>query len=149
MHREVLSHYDVVSIAEASGVESEEAKDFVAEGREIDLLYHFEGISLGYIPGLFKTPVPGGYSRREWKEIYSRWSNVFAQKGWGTLYLGNHDQPRMVSRWGDDSDRFLQVSSKLLFTFLLTMRGTPFLYNGDELGMTNIRFTSRCMGITC
>ena len=143
MHREVLSHYPVVAIAEASGVGSGQALDFVAEDRrEVHLLYHFDGISMGYVPGLFKKPVPGGYSRRAWKEVYSRWANVFANRGWGTVYLGNHDQPRMVSRWGDDSDRFLQPSSKLLFTFLLTMRGTPFLYNGDELGMTNIRFAS-------
>jgi oligo-1,6-glucosidase len=61
--------------------------------------------------------------------------------GWNALYLGNHDQPRMVSRWGDDGDIYRVVSAKLLFTFLLTMRGTPSLYNGDELGMTNIRFS--------
>ncbi|HVS97583.1 MAG TPA: alpha-glucosidase [Puia sp.] len=143
MNREVLSHYPVVAIAEASGVGSRQALDFVAEDRqEIDLLYHFEGVSMGYVPGLFKKPVPGGYNRRTWKEVYSRWANVFGSSGWGTVYLGNHDQPRMVSHWGDDSDAFRQPSSKLLFTFLLTMRGTPFLYNGDELGMTNIRFSS-------
>ena len=143
MHREVLARYPVVSIAEASGVGLEEALRFVAEDRqEVDLLYHLEGMGIGYVPGQFKKPDPGGYSRRAWKEVYSRWARVFTGEGWGTVYLGNHDQPRMVSRWGDDSDAFLRLSSKLLFTFLLTMRGTPFLYNGDELGMTNIRFTS-------
>lgn len=143
MHREVLANYDVVSIAEASGVSSTQVLDFVAEDRqELNLLCHFEGMMIGQIPGQFKKIDPAGYSRSEWKEVYTRWSQVFATKGWGTIYLGNHDQPRMVSRWGDDSPAFRTRSSKLLFTFLLTMRGTPLLYNGDELGMTNIRFTT-------
>ncbi|HEV9035037.1 MAG TPA: alpha-glucosidase [Puia sp.] len=143
MHREVLAPYNVLSIAEAAGVGADEALSFVAEDRkEIDLLYPFEAIGIGYLPDSFKTPDPAGYSRGAWKEVYSRWSKVFDTEGWGALYLGNHDQPRMVSRWGEDKDPFRQPSSKLLFTFLLTMRGTPFLYNGDEFGMTNIRFTS-------
>ena len=143
MHREVLADYDVVSIAEASGVSSTQVLDFVAEDRqELSLLCHFEGMMIGQLSGQFKKIDPAGYSRSEWKEVYTRWSQVFESKGWGTIYLGNHDQPRMVSRWGDDSPVFRTLSSKLLFTFLLTMRGTPLLYNGDELGMTNIRFTS-------
>ncbi len=143
MNREVLRHYDAVTIAEASGVFSTGVLQFVAEDRhELNLLCHFEGMIIGYLQGEFKRVDPAGYSRREWKEIYTRWSDVFNEKGWGTIYLGNHDQPRMVSRWGDDSETFRERSAKLLFTFLLTMRATPFIYNGDELGMTNIRFTS-------
>ncbi|MEP6713146.1 MAG: alpha-amylase family glycosyl hydrolase, partial [Ferruginibacter sp.] len=65
---------------------------------------------------------------------------VFADKGWGTIYLGNHDQPRMVSRWGNDSPEFHEASSKLLTTFILSMRATPYYYAGDELGMSNIKF---------
>jgi oligo-1,6-glucosidase len=142
MHREVLANYDVVSIAEASGVSSAGVLDFVADDRrELNLLCHFEGMMIGQVSGEFKKIDPSGYSRHEWKEVYTRWSQVFATKGWGTIYLGNHDQPRMVSRWGDDSPAFHTLSSKLLFTFLLTMRATPFIYNGDELGMSNIRFT--------
>ncbi len=104
--------------------------------KEMDMLYHFEGVSIGYVPGEFKKVEPGGSKLGEWKEVYTRWDRALKEKGWGTIYLGNHDQPRMVSRWGDDS----AASAKLLLTFLLTMRGTPFIYNGDELGMTNIRF---------
>ncbi len=95
---------------------------------------------MGYLPGEFKKVDPKGWSLREFKEVYSKWDAALDGKGWNALYLGNHDQPRMVSRWGDDRDEFRVVSAKLLFTFLLTMRGTPSLYNGDELGMTNIRF---------
>ena len=65
---------------------------------------------------------------------------MFAHKGWGTIYLGNHDQPRMVSRWGNDAPEYRAPSSKMLTTFLLSMRATPYYYNGDELGMTNIKF---------
>ncbi|MBC8083645.1 MAG: alpha-glucosidase C-terminal domain-containing protein, partial [Hymenobacter sp.] len=76
----------------------------------------------------------------EFKAVYTKWDQVFAERGWGTIYLGNHDQPRMTTRWGDDRPEFRSASSKLLTTFLLTMRGTPYYYGGDELGMTNIRF---------
>ena len=143
MHEQVLRHYDCVAIAEASGVSSEEVLQFVSEDRgEVDLLYHFEGMVLGTVPGGFKVPDAAGYNRGAFKEVYSRWSEVFKCKGWGTIYLGSHDQPRMVSRWGDDGEKWRECSAKLLFTFLLTMRATPFLYYGDELGMTNIRFSS-------
>ena len=141
MNRDVLSKYDIMSVAEGIGVTTETANDFVDPDRkELNMLYHFDGISLGYLPGEYKTPDPKGYSLIEFKRIYSRWDSVFAQKGWGTIYLGNHDQPRMVTRWGNDSPEFRELSSKMLTTFLLTMRATPYYYLGDELGMTNIKF---------
>ena len=65
---------------------------------------------------------------------------MFENSGWGTVYLGNHDQPRMVTRWGNDAPEFRELSSKMLTTFLMTMRATPYYYNGDELGMNNIKF---------
>jgi len=143
LHKKVLRHYDCVAIAEASGVSTTNVLDFVAEGRhELNLLTHFEGMVLGTLPSGFKRPDPAGYDREEFKKVYTRWSEVFREYGWGTIYLGNHDQPRMLSRWGDDSEPYRNCAAKLLFTFLLTMRATPFLYNGDELGMSNIRFTS-------
>jgi oligo-1,6-glucosidase len=67
---------------------------------------------------------------------------VFSNKGWGTIYLTNHDKPRMVTRWANDVPEYRELSSKMLTTFLLTMRATPYYYNGDELGMTNIKFDS-------
>ena len=143
MHDEVLRGTDAVIIGESSGVQAEAAPDFVGEERgELDMIYQFEGIMVGYLPGAFKKMDPAGYKLIEFKEVYSRWDRILDGRGWNTLYLGNHDQPRMVSRWGDDSDAWREASAKLLFTFLLTMRGTPSLYNGDELGMTNICFTS-------
>jgi oligo-1,6-glucosidase len=143
LHGAALEGRDAVIIGESSGVPAERAPDFVGEDRkELDMTYQFETIMVGYLPGRFKKVDPKGWPLRKFKEVYTRWDHVLEGKGWNILYLGNHDQPRMVSRWGDDSDAWREASAKLLFTFLLTMRGTPSLYNGDELGMTNIRFRS-------
>jgi oligo-1,6-glucosidase len=134
---------DILFLGEAPGILPEQAPLLVApHRRELDLISHFDAIAVGYLPGEFKKLAPGGYKVADLKTVYTRWDQALAGKGWGTLYLGNHDQPRMVTRWGDDSDAFRHLSAKLLFTFLLTMRGTPFLYSGDELAMRNIRFTS-------
>ena len=140
MNREVLSRYDVATVAEAF-VSVEHARKLVdPDRRELNMAYHFDGVSLGYLPGEFKMPDPKGYDLREVKRVYTRWDEAFATKGWGTIYLGNHDQPRMVSRWGNDSPDFRALSSKMLTTFVLAMRATPYYYFGDELGMSNIRF---------
>jgi oligo-1,6-glucosidase len=141
MNRESLSKYDVLSVAEGLGVTTSTAHNFVDPDRkELDMLYHFEGMALGYLPGQFKHMDPNGNSLVEFKKIYSKWDSVFAKKGWGTIYLGNHDQPRMVSRWGNDAPEYREASSKLLTTFILSMRATPYYYFGDELGMSNIKF---------
>ena len=141
MNKEVLSKHNVMSVAEGAGVTASTAHNFVDEDRkELNMLYHFEGVSLGYLPGKFKQMDPKGYSLVEFKKIYSKWDSVFAEKGWGTIYLGNHDQPRMLSRWGNDAPAYREASSKLLTTFLMTMRATPYYYFGDELGMSNIKF---------
>src|SRR5436309_2799228 len=107
---------------------------------ELNMLYHFEGMGIGYVWGEFKRVDPDGYDLVKFKEVYTKWNDVFARKGWGTIYLGNHDQPRMVSRWGNDGAEFKTPSAKMLITFLFTMHATPFFYFGDEIGMSNIRF---------
>ncbi len=141
MNTKVLSKYDVMTLAEGAGMTKAAANNFVDPARkELNMAYHFDGVSLGYINGFFKKMNPN-WSLAEFKKIYSDWDSVFALKGWGTIYLGNHDQPRMLSRWGNDAPEFRVPSSKMLTTFLLTMRGTPYYYNGDELGMTNAKFT--------
>lgn len=144
MHQEVFSKYpDAVTIAETPGIEKEEALQFVhADRQELHMLYHFKGMGLGYAKEGFKRPDPNGYSLPAFKKVYTEWNDVFAREGWGTIYLGNHDQPRMLTRWGNEAADFRIPSSKLLMTFLLTMRATPIFYNGDELGMVNIKFES-------
>jgi len=141
MKAAVLSKYNCMSVAEGAGVTAATAHSFVDEERkELNMLYHFEGVSLGYLPGKFKTMNPDGYKLTEFKAIYSKWDSIFSEKGWGTIYLGNHDQPRMVSRWGNDAPQYRELSSKMLTTFLMTIRATPYYYFGDELGMNNIKF---------
>ncbi len=135
MYTEVLSKYDVMTVAEGPGISPEEAHKIVDPARkELNMLYHFEGMGIGYVPGEFKRVDPNGYDLVKFKEVYTKWNDVFARKGWGTIYLGNHDQPRMVSRWGNDSAEFKVPSAKMLITFLFTMHATPFFYNGDEIG---------------
>ncbi len=143
MNKEVLSKYNSMSVAEGAGVTAATAHNFVDDERkELNMLYHFEGVDVGYVPGKFKTMAPEGYKLSVFKDVYSKWDSIFSEKGWGTIYLGNHDQPRMVSRWGNDAPAFRDLSSKMLTTFLMTMRATPYYYFGDELGMKNIRFNT-------
>ena len=143
MNKEVLSKYDVMALAEGTGTTKATAMNFVDPDRhELDMSYHFDGVNLGYIKGKYKT-MNLDWSLAEFKKIYSDWDSVFAKKGWGTIYLANHDQPRMVSRWGNDAPEFRDASSKMLTTFLLSMRGTPYYYYGDELGMTNLRLNKK------
>jgi len=134
MYREVLSKYDLMSVAEGAGNSFEDAHDLVdADRHELDMAYAFDGVGIA---------TREGYSLLKFKETFSRWDSAFAQKGWISIFLANHDQARMVSRFGNDSPEYRQLSSKLLNTFLLSMRGTPYCYFGDELGMTNAGFTS-------
>ena len=140
MNEQVLSKYNCMALAEGAGMNLKTALNFVdADRKELDMGYHFEGVNLGYEKGFYKKMNPN-WSLIEFKKIYSDWDKVYARKGWGTIYLGNHDQPRMVSRWGNDAPEFREISSKMLTTFLLSMTGTPYYYNGDEIGMMNIKF---------
>ena len=140
MNREVLSKYDLATVAEAMG-DVTRVKKFVDEDRkELNMAYNFEAIDFGYLPNEYKMPDPKGYDLIQWKKIYAKWDSAFIDKGWGTMYLGNHDQPRMLTRWGNDSPGFREYSSKMLTTFILSMRATPYYYFGDEIGMSNIKF---------
>ncbi len=133
MNKEVLSKYNVMSVAEGSGNTLEDAHNMVDAGRhELDISYAFDGVGIA---------TQQGYTLPHFKEVFTRWDSAFAQKGWLSIFLANHDQARLVSRFGNDSPQFRDVSSKMFTTFLMSMRGTPFYYNGDELGMTNAGFT--------
>jgi oligo-1,6-glucosidase len=133
MNQQVFSHYDVMSVAEGAGNSFEDAHQLVdADRKELNMAYAFEGVDIAK---------PEGYDLLHFKEVFSRWDSAFARNGWLSIFLSNHDQARLVSRFGNDSREFREPSAKMLATFLMTMRGTPYYYNGDELGMTNIRFT--------
>jgi oligo-1,6-glucosidase len=140
MNREVFSKYNIATVAEAVG-DVEGVMNFVDPDRkELNMAYSFEAIDFGYLPHEYKMPDPKGYDLVAWKKIYAKWTDAFEKKGWGTMYLANHDQPRMLTRWGNDTPEFREPSSKMLTTFILSMRGTPYYYYGDEIGMNNIKF---------
>ncbi|MFV8325048.1 alpha-glucosidase [Flavobacterium sp. ZS1P14] len=135
MNREVFSKYDIMTVAEGAGSSPEDAMLFVdPERKELNMAYHFESVDIGKHLNDFGLV--------KYKEIFSRYDEVFKDKGWLSIFLANHDQPRMVSKFGNDTPEFREVSSKMLSTFIMTMRGTPYYYYGDELGMVNIRFSS-------
>lgn len=135
MNREVLSQYDVFAVSEGAGSTFEDAHNLVdADRNELQMAYHFEGVDL--------CNSLEGYRLSDFKEVYTRWDSAFAKEGWLAIFLANHDVARMVSRYGNDSPEFRAPSSKMLNTFILSMRGTPYCYYGDELGMTNIGFDS-------
>ena len=143
MNREVLSHYDVMSVGETPGVSVQDAQDFSDPARrELNMVFQFEHMALD------EDEVYGKWSTRPLplaalKENLSRWQTALHGKAWNSLYWNNHDQPRIVSRIGDDSTDELRVASaKMLGTLLHMMQGTPYIYQGEELGMTNMHFPS-------
>nr|WP_297787434.1 alpha-glucosidase [uncultured Allomuricauda sp.] len=134
MNEEVFSKYDVMSVAEGAGRNFDDAHKLVDQDRnELNMAYAFEGVDV---------PKYEGYDLKTMKDVFTKWDQEFADDGWLSIFLSNHDQARMVSRWGNDSEEFRSPSTKLLNTFILSMRGTPYCYYGDELGMTNIDFDS-------
>lgn len=141
MNQEVLKDYDVMTVGEAPGVNIDQALNFVDEDRnELNMFFHFDLMALDREPGETFMMRKEPWKLTEFKKIHSDWDAVFAKKGWGSMYLNNHDFPRSVSRWGNDSKTHWYNSATMLQTFLLTMRGTPYFYYGEEIGMTNIRF---------
>lgn len=141
MNQSVLSKYDIMTVGEAPGIGIDRALEFVDEDRkELNMFFHFDLMELDRQDGepFLMSKVP--WKLTEFKKIHSDWDAVFAKKGWGSVFLNNHDFPRSVSRWGNDSRRHWFNSATMLQTFLLSMRGTPFFYYGEEIGMTNIRF---------
>ena len=142
MNRKVLSHYDLITVGEAAGVTLEEAKKYAnADGSELNMVFQFEHTGGGPEADnrygkwdSHKMPLP------VWKKILSRWQTGLEGKAWNSLFLSNHDQPRSVSWFGNDSEQYREISAKMLGTCLHMMQGTPYVYQGEELGMTNVYF---------
>ncbi|MEG6612631.1 alpha-glucosidase [Pseudoclostridium thermosuccinogenes] len=138
MNREVLSKYDIMTVGETPGVDTESAKLYVNSDRnELNMLFQFELMDIDSGWG-------GKWDVKPWKlstfkKIMYKWYEGLKEKGWNSLYLNNHDQPRMVSRFGNDKE-YRQESAKMLATLLHTWQGTPYIYQGEEIGMTNVRF---------
>lgn len=131
INQAVFSKYDLMTVGETGNLKSDIAMDYVNEDREeINMVFHFEIAKNHY-----RVTVP------EFKEIQKRWFNVIEQNGWITQYLSNHDSPRQVSRFGDDSKYRIQ-SAEMLAALMHTLPGTPYIYQGEEIGMTNVDFPS-------
>ncbi len=138
MNREVLSQYDVMTVGEAFGVTLEQSPSLVDERRnELNMIFHFDVVRLDR--GLAWRWKP--WTLQDLKAIYTRFDKGLDVHSWNTVYFSNHDSPRAVSHFGDDSPPYRVPSAKALATMLLTLKGTPFIYQGDELGMTNYPFT--------
>jgi oligo-1,6-glucosidase len=137
MNREVLSKYDVMTVGEAFGVTLDQTPTLVDERRnELNMIFNFDVVRLNRDGRQWRN-----WSLPEMKAIYTAQDKALDVHSWNTVFLSNHDNPRVVSSFGDDSPAFRVTSAKLLATMLLTLKGTPFIYQGDELGMTNYPFT--------
>jgi len=138
MNREVLSKYDMMTVGECPGASVEDATQYAnSEGTELNMIFTFEHMDLDSGPGGKWDVKP--LELADLKECMTKWQKGLEGKGWNSLYLNNHDQPRMVSRFGNDTTYRVE-SAKMLGTFLHMMQGTPYIYQGEEIGMTNVKF---------
>jgi oligo-1,6-glucosidase len=135
MRKDVWDKFEVVTVGEGPGITPENALQYLDEKEGLNMIFHFDHMFIDQGKGGRFDPV--SWSLYDFKNIFQRWDDALKEKGWGSIFLGNHDFARMVSRWGNDKE-YREESSKLLITLLLSMRGTPFIYQGDELGMTNV-----------
>jgi oligo-1,6-glucosidase len=141
MHREVFDGRDgaYLVVGEMPGAMVEQAKLYTDPSRgEVDMVFQFDHVGLDYGPGGKYDVRP--FALRALKQSFGHWQRGLAEVGWNALYWNNHDQPRIVSRWGDDSPEHRVRSAKALATLLHLHRGTPYVYQGEELGMTNAPF---------
>ncbi len=133
--KQTFDRYDIMTVGEASGVSAEEAEEWAGDDGYFDMIFEFEHI------GLWKkeeeqVPI------RSFKQALSRWQYALDGKGWNALYMENHDVPRSVSVFGSDNEEYRAISAKGLAMMYLFLQGTPFIYQGQEIGMTNMKFAS-------
>ena len=139
MNREVLSKYDLLTVGEAAGVTVEEAKRYAdARGTELCMVFQFEHMDVA--AGEHGKWTDHRVEMPKLRAVLNKWQTELDGKAWNSLYWNNHDQPRAVSRFGNDSEEYREVSAKMLATCLHMMKGTPYIYQGEELGMTNAYF---------
>lgn len=143
--RETFSRYDVMTVGETSATSPEDAKLWAGyHTGELNMIFHFDHMGVdndpnGSLGGKWSY---APYKLTELKRILNDWQTTLEGNAWGSLYWNNHDQPRVVSRFGNDSDEFRTLSAKQLATTLHFMQGTPYIYQGEEIGMTNVKFDS-------
>ncbi|UOE56886.1 alpha-glucosidase [Bacillus sp. CMF12] len=140
MNEKVLSKYDVMTVGEMPGVTPGWARQYTGESRnELNMVFQFEHVSLDNGPnGKWDLKPLDLY---DLQTNLTKWQNELDEVGWNSLYFNNHDQPRSVSRFGNEGEH-REKSAKMLATLLHMMKGTPYVYQGEEIGMTNVRFSS-------
>lgn len=131
-----FSKYDVMTVAEANGVSAEEAEEWVGEEKgKFNMLFQFEHLDL------WNNEDNQSFNVKECKEVLTRWQEGLNNRGWNALFIENHDIPRVVSTWGDDK-KYWKESATALGLMYFMQQGTPFIYQGQEIGMTNVKYSS-------
>ena len=140
MREKALNNADTMTVGECAGVTLEEAKKYArSDGKELNMVFQFEHMEADFDEKTGKWTTKK-LDLRVLKEILTRWQKGLQDIAWNSLYWENHDQPRSVSRFGNDSDQYREISAKMLATCVHMMQGTPYVYQGEELGMTNCPF---------
>lgn len=134
--KNVFDEYDIMTVGEASGVSANEGPEWVGENGYFDMIFEFDHISI------WKHEKDGDLDVLSLKQSLSAWQRALDGKGWNALYMENHDVPRCVSVFGDTSPKYWQVSAKAIAMMYFFLQGTPFIYQGQEIGMTNLSFSS-------
>jgi oligo-1,6-glucosidase len=128
-----------MTVGEAAGVTIDEAKKYANSGNtELGMVFQFEHVGIG--DGEFGKWTTNRYKLADLRNVLTKWQTELSGVAWNSMYWGNHDQPRSVSRWGNDGSEYRALSAKLLATVEFLLQGTPYIYQGEELGMTNVYF---------
>ncbi|WP_078550056.1 glycoside hydrolase family 13 protein [Litchfieldia alkalitelluris] len=136
LKEETFAKYDIMTVGEANGVALHQADDWVGEENgKFNMIFQFEHL------GLWKKKNNSGFDLNSLRRTLTKWQKGLENCGWNALFLENHDQPRSVSTWGNDKE-FHNESAKSFATMYFLMQGTPFIYQGQEIGMTNVKFNS-------
>ena len=136
LNKNTFSKYDIINVGEANGVDASESEMWVGEENgKFNMIFQFEHLNLWGEVGENKFNV------KEYKKVLTKWQNALEGKGWNALFVENHDIPRVVSSWGNDNE-YLEESAKAFALMYFMQKGTPFIYQGQEIGMTNVRFDS-------
>lgn len=136
LNKNTFAKYDIMTVGEANGVDASESEMWVGEENgKFNMIFQFEHLNLWGEVGENKFNV------KEYKNVLTKWQNALEGKGWNALFIENHDIPRVVSSWGNDNE-YLQESAKAFALMYFMQKGTPFIYQGQEIGMTNVRFDS-------
>lgn len=136
LKEETFANYDIVTVGEANGVKANHADEWVgSENGKFNMIFQFEHLDL------WSKDKHKGIDLPQLKETLTRWQKALDGSGWNALFMENHDQPRAISSWGDPL-HYHKESAKAIATLYFLMQGTPFIYQGQEIGMTNVKFSS-------